>query len=152
MNAAATAVMKELSDIDVAYGVSDEYRSDIKFQIAASRLMALHSFVLDRSTRWFDRRERYASAKLWRGRADAHQISPFSKILTTIVSTFTSYFVHLWSSYFPEQSLSPPLPSFDGRVVLYPSSQNVRDYLSWRQADCTGIEIRILQQERRLSF
>nr|XP_017214498.1 probable tRNA(His) guanylyltransferase isoform X1 [Danio rerio] len=25
---------------------------------------------------------------------------------------------------------------FDGRVVLYPSNRNVRDYLSWRQADC----------------
>ncbi|XP_028668506.1 probable tRNA(His) guanylyltransferase isoform X3 [Erpetoichthys calabaricus] len=25
---------------------------------------------------------------------------------------------------------------FDGRVILYPSDQNLRDYLSWRQADC----------------
>ncbi|KAL8656741.1 MAG: hypothetical protein Q9226_002575 [Calogaya cf. arnoldii] len=28
------------------------------------------------------------------------------------------------------------MPSFDGRVVQYPSFQNIRDYLSWRQADC----------------
>ena len=27
-------------------------------------------------------------------------------------------------------------PTFDARVVLYPSEQNLRDYLSWRQADC----------------
>ncbi|XP_030622360.1 putative tRNA(His) guanylyltransferase isoform X2 [Chanos chanos] len=27
-------------------------------------------------------------------------------------------------------------PGFDGRVVLYPSNHNLRDYLSWRQADC----------------
>ncbi|KAJ1980210.1 tRNA-His guanylyltransferase [Dimargaris verticillata] len=27
-------------------------------------------------------------------------------------------------------------PSFDSRVVCYPSYQNLRDYLSWRQADC----------------
>ncbi|XP_030068322.1 putative tRNA(His) guanylyltransferase isoform X3 [Microcaecilia unicolor] len=27
-------------------------------------------------------------------------------------------------------------PGFDGRVILYPSNQNLRDYLSWRQADC----------------
>ncbi|XP_053572205.1 probable tRNA(His) guanylyltransferase isoform X4 [Bombina bombina] len=27
-------------------------------------------------------------------------------------------------------------PGFDGRVVLYPSNQNLKDYLSWRQADC----------------
>lgn len=26
-------------------------------------------------------------------------------------------------------------PCFDGRVVLYPSDDNLRDYLSWRQAD-----------------
>jgi tRNA(His) 5'-end guanylyltransferase len=27
-------------------------------------------------------------------------------------------------------------PQFDGRVVCYPSLKNLRDYLSWRQADC----------------
>ncbi|XP_041846079.1 probable tRNA(His) guanylyltransferase isoform X3 [Melanotaenia boesemani] len=27
-------------------------------------------------------------------------------------------------------------PGFDGRVILYPSNRNLRDYLSWRQADC----------------
>ena len=26
-------------------------------------------------------------------------------------------------------------PSFDARIVLYPTLQNVKDYLSWRQAD-----------------
>nr|XP_047146742.1 probable tRNA(His) guanylyltransferase [Hydra vulgaris] len=25
---------------------------------------------------------------------------------------------------------------FDGRIILYPSLENIRDYLSWRQADC----------------
>uniref|UniRef100_A0A8K9WZ61 Probable tRNA(His) guanylyltransferase n=1 Tax=Oncorhynchus mykiss TaxID=8022 RepID=A0A8K9WZ61_ONCMY len=34
----------------------------------------------------------------------------------------------------PDQPLYPP--GFDGRVVLYPSNRNLRDYLSWRQADC----------------
>lgn len=28
-----------------------------------------------------------------------------------------------------------PLPTFDGRAVLYPSIENLRDYLSWRQVD-----------------
>lgn len=59
-----------------------------------------------------------------------------SKILTTVVSTFTSYYIHLWPSFFHDRALSSPMPSFDGRVVLYPSVQNMRDYLSWRQADC----------------
>jgi tRNA(His) guanylyltransferase len=59
-----------------------------------------------------------------------------SKLVTTIVSTFTAYYVHLWASFFPETPLSPPLPSFDGRAVQYPSVQNLRDYMSWRQVDC----------------
>ncbi|XP_061128395.1 probable tRNA(His) guanylyltransferase isoform X3 [Syngnathus typhle] len=38
-------------------------------------------------------------------------------------------------------SRGPPTGSrgelgFDGRVVLYPSNRNLKDYLSWRQADC----------------
>ncbi|MDI1490248.1 MAG: tRNA-His guanylyltransferase [Ramalina farinacea] len=101
MNAAAEATMREISDISIAYGVSDEY-----------------SFVFDRATSLFDRRT--------------------SKILTTVVSTFTSYYVYHWPTFFSgeDQGLSPPLPSFDGRVVLYPSTKNIRDYLSWRQVDC----------------
>ncbi|KAI1495583.1 putative tRNAHis guanylyltransferase [Biscogniauxia marginata] len=59
-----------------------------------------------------------------------------SKLVSTIVSTFTAYYVHLWPSYFPDTPLSPPLPSFDGRAVCYPSVQNLRDYMSWRQVDC----------------
>ena len=59
-----------------------------------------------------------------------------SKILSTIVSTFTSYYVHLWPLFFINMPLSAPMPSFDGRVILYPSRQNIRDYMSWRQADC----------------
>lgn len=59
-----------------------------------------------------------------------------SKILTTIVSTFTSYYIHLWPSFFPDKPLSNPLPSFDGRIVQYPTVENLRDYLSWRQVDC----------------
>ncbi|KAI4151512.1 MAG: hypothetical protein LQ341_000899 [Variospora aurantia] len=99
MNAAARAVLQEIPDIPLAYGMSDEF-----------------SFIFDPSCSLFDRRE--------------------SKILTTIVSTFTSYYIHLWSSYFPDKHLSSPMPSFDGRVVQYPSFQNLRDYLSWRQVDC----------------
>ncbi|TVY26738.1 tRNA(His) guanylyltransferase [Lachnellula hyalina] len=99
MNAAAKAVMSELPDIVIAYGISDEY-----------------SFVFHKSCMLFERRE--------------------SKLVTTIVSTFTAHFVLLWNLYFPELPLSPPLPSFDGRAVLYPSVQNLRDYMSWRQVDC----------------
>jgi len=99
MNAAAKAVLKELPDIVIAYGISDEY-----------------SFVLHKSCTLFERRS--------------------SKLVTTIASTFTSYYVHLWSQFFPDIPLSPPLPSFDGRAVQYPSVQNLKDYMSWRQVDC----------------
>ncbi|KAH6657748.1 tRNA guanylyltransferase [Truncatella angustata] len=99
MNGAAKAVMTELPDITIGYGVSDEY-----------------SFVFHKTCTLFERRS--------------------SKLVSTVVSTFTSYYVHLWSTYFPDAPLSSPLPSFDGRAVCYPSVQNLRDYMSWRQVDC----------------
>ncbi|KAJ4366201.1 tRNA-His guanylyltransferase [Neocucurbitaria cava] len=99
MNAAAEAVMKELPDLVLAYGNSDEY-----------------SFVFHKDCVLFERRA--------------------SKLTTTIVSTFTSYYVFLWPKYFPDKPLTPPLPSFDGRAVCYPSDFNLRDYMSWRQVDC----------------
>ncbi len=38
----------------------------------------------------------------------------------------------------PDGSPRPLLypPQFDGRVVAYPTLKCLRDYLSWRQADC----------------
>ncbi|KAH8883870.1 tRNAHis guanylyltransferase [Thozetella sp. PMI_491] len=99
MNAAAKAVMTELPDIAIAYGVSDEY-----------------SFVFHKTCTLFERRS--------------------SKLVTTITSTFTAYYIHHWPAFFPDTPLSPPLPSFDGRAVCYPSVQNLRDYMSWRQVDC----------------
>lgn len=99
MNAAAKAVVTELPDITIAYGVSDEY-----------------SFVFHKTSTLFERRA--------------------SKLVSTIVSTFTAYYIYSWSTYFPDSPLAPPLPSFDGRAVCYPSVQNLRDYMSWRQVDC----------------
>ena len=60
---------------------------------------------------------------------------PHSKISTTMVSYFASSYVFHWSTLFPDTPLKYP-PTFDGRIVLYPTNQNLRDYLSWRQADC----------------
>lgn len=99
MNYAAKALMTELPDVILGYGVSDEY-----------------SFVFHKSCALFDRRS--------------------SKLVTTVVSTFTAYYVHSWPKFFPDQPLSPPLPTFDGRAVQYPSVQNLRDYMCWRQVDC----------------
>lgn len=99
MNSAAEAVMKELPDLCLAYGTSDEF-----------------SFVFHKNCTLFERRA--------------------SKLTTTIVSTFSSYYTFLWPRYFSDSPLTPPLPSFDGRAVCYPSDQNLRDYMSWRQVDC----------------
>ncbi|KAJ3587678.1 hypothetical protein NHX12_011275 [Muraenolepis orangiensis] len=73
------------------------------------------SFVFKRTSTWFKRRA--------------------SKLMTHVASQFSSSYVFYWKEYFAEQPLLYP-PGFDGRVVLYPSNRNLRDYLSWRQADC----------------
>ena len=58
-----------------------------------------------------------------------------SKIQSNVNSLFTSAYVFYWNRWFgPEDKLKYP-PSFDARVVLYPSIENLKDYLSWRQAD-----------------
>ncbi|XP_055744147.1 probable tRNA(His) guanylyltransferase [Salvelinus fontinalis] len=73
------------------------------------------SFVFKRTSNWFKRRA--------------------SKLMTHVASQFSSSYVFYWRNYFGDQPLLYP-PGFDGRVVLYPSNRNLRDYLSWRQADC----------------
>jgi len=98
MNKCAETVMKEFTDIVIAYGQSDEF-----------------SLVFRRSTTQFSRRA--------------------SKLVTNVVSLFSSSYVFYWSHFFSSQELLYP-PMFDGRVVLYPAEKNLRDYLSWRQADC----------------
>ncbi|KAF5175728.1 tRNA(His) guanylyltransferase [Thalictrum thalictroides] len=40
-----------------------------------------------------------------------------------------------WKEFFPQKDMRLT-PSFDGRVVCYPSNVNLRDYLAWRQVDC----------------
>jgi len=116
MNEAATNVLKELPEIVAAYGQSDEYRYARRSAINMQHTDARLSFVMHPSCELFERRE--------------------SKLVTTIVSMFTAYYVNLWPTYFAETALVPHLPSFDGRAVAYPSIQNLRDYLCWRQADC----------------
>ncbi|XP_074865604.1 putative tRNA(His) guanylyltransferase isoform X3 [Carettochelys insculpta] len=74
-----------------------------------------YSFVFKKKSNWFKRRA--------------------SKFMTHVVSQFASSYVFYWNDYFKDQPLLYP-PGFDGRVILYPSNQNLKDYLSWRQADC----------------
>ncbi|KAK9451036.1 tRNAHis guanylyltransferase-domain-containing protein [Limtongia smithiae] len=76
-----------------------------------------YSFVLRRDCSLFDRRE--------------------AKLISTFASTFTAHYQFQWKEHFPDTPLDPAmLPTFDARAVLYPSITELRDYLSWRQADC----------------
>lgn len=56
------------------------------------------------------------------------------KILSLVCSVFSSAYAFYWQEYFSDKKLQYP-PAFDGRIVLYPTDYNLRDYLSWRQAD-----------------
>lgn len=56
-----------------------------------------------------------------------------SKIMSYVNSLFSTSYVFYWKEYFDFDMLYPPM--FDARIVLYPTDQNLRDYLSWRQAD-----------------
>jgi tRNA(His) guanylyltransferase len=58
------------------------------------------------------------------------------KILTNVVSQFTSAFVYYWPKIFVNGPELKYPPCFDGRVVLYPSFENLKDYFSWRYVDC----------------
>jgi len=73
-----------------------------------------YSFVFKRNTEVYNRRA--------------------SKIISYVCSAFTANYVFHWSKYFPDQLMLYP-PMFDARLVLYPTDTNLRDYLSWRQAD-----------------
>lgn len=114
----------------IAYGQSDEF-----------------SFVFKKTSTLFKRRARYFYYEILFTMFFSHlfftinNFFPFSfnsKLMTHVVSQFSSSYVFYWKEFFGDQPLLYP-PGFDGRVILYPSNHNLRDYLSWRQADCKYI-------------
>ncbi|BES89266.1 unnamed protein product [Nesidiocoris tenuis] len=56
------------------------------------------------------------------------------KLSSLVTSLFSSSYVFHWNDHFPDTKLRYP-PAFDSRIVLYPTDENMKDYLSWRQAD-----------------
>ncbi|KAI8611300.1 tRNAHis guanylyltransferase-domain-containing protein, partial [Chytriomyces sp. MP71] len=74
------------------------------------------SFVLRRDATLFKRRE--------------------AKIISTVASLFTSHYLVNWAKCMGEGCPLKYPPSFDARAVCYPTTENLRDYISWRQADC----------------
>lgn len=73
------------------------------------------SFVLHHSTTLYGRRS--------------------SKLVSVITSCFAANYVRWWDDIMGGRKLLAT-PTFDGRAVCYPSAATLRDYLSWRQADC----------------
>lgn len=133
MNAAAKAVVSDLPEITIAYGVSDEYRSVLAVDVKRPILMVLVALSSIKHL-LYSKEEQGISPHLIS--SSEYLLSLCSKLVSTVVSTFTANYVHQWSTYFPDTPLTSPLPTFDGRAVCYPSIQNLRDYLSWRQVDC----------------
>lgn len=169
--------MKELPDLCLAYGNSDEYRyashlsistmleryckigkNQLSLMLSRIRTSARGGWVSKQpkliryTVSSFIRTASFSSAgqgnhgqailrpiptDLWLPRRIACYSADIiiSKLTTTIVSTFSAYYTYLWPKYF-DDPLTPPLPSFDGRAVCYPSDCNLRDYMSWRQVDC----------------
>src|SRR5690349_5277794 len=72
------------------------------------------SFVFHRSAKVYNRRE--------------------SKLLSYVNSTFLSSYIFYWNRWFEKEKLQYP-PRFDARINLYPTTENLKDYFYWRQAD-----------------
>lgn len=85
------------------------------------------SFLMRRQTSVYGRRRRWVPGY-------GHEANLLSKLNSAICSIFTSAYVFYWPKYFPNNELLYP-PTFDSRVVLYPTDKEIRDYFSWRQAD-----------------
>ncbi|CAL5866814.1 uncharacterized protein PFLUO_LOCUS1024 [Penicillium psychrofluorescens] len=103
--------------LDLMNAAAVEVMNDLPDLCIAYGISDEYSFVFHPSCELFERRN--------------------SKLVTTVVSSFTAHYIHQWNSYFSSTPLQPRyLPSFDGRAVIYPNTQILRDYMSWRQVDC----------------
>src|SRR4051812_48198150 len=98
MNAAAAAFMQTGlgQEVFMAFGESDEY-----------------SFAFRKTANAYSRRARLALLKC----CCCADTELCSKIVTTLVSLFTSFYVRLWPQHFPDDPLpaDSEAPSFDGR-------------------------------------
>ena len=72
------------------------------------------SFIFKKNTNTFNRRQQ--------------------KLISTLTSLFTATFILNWSKFFINEPLKL-IPTFDGRLIIYPKLKMIKDYLSWRQAD-----------------
>eukprot|EP00388_Colpodella_angusta_P005283 GDKJ01016448.1.p1 GENE.GDKJ01016448.1~~GDKJ01016448.1.p1 ORF type:complete len:341 (-),score=79.85 GDKJ01016448.1:100-1122(-) len=105
----------DIRGIDLMNAAAIEVMREFKDIVISYGESDEYSFVFTRST------------DLWNRRSD--------KILSSVVSLFSAAYIMHWPNHFPDTKMKR-LPMFDGRVVCYPTDQNLRDYMSWRQVDC----------------
>ncbi|KAI7736042.1 hypothetical protein M8C21_011077 [Ambrosia artemisiifolia] len=74
-----------------------------------------YSFIFKKETKFYQRRA--------------------SKILSLIVSFFTSLYVAKWREFFPREEIRFT-PSFKSRIICCPSVEVLQAYLAWRQREC----------------
>ncbi|KAL2528077.1 tRNA(His) guanylyltransferase 1 [Forsythia ovata] len=74
-----------------------------------------YSFVFKKQTKFYHRRA--------------------SKILSLIISYFSTIYVTKWKELFPQTEMRFP-PSFQSRVISCASMEVLQSYLAWRQRDC----------------
>ncbi|CAK7348897.1 unnamed protein product [Dovyalis caffra] len=74
-----------------------------------------YSFVFKQTTKFYQRRA--------------------SKVVSIIVSFFTSAYTTKWKDFFPEKELKYP-PSFHSRAIVCASLEVLQEYLAWRQQHC----------------
>ncbi|KAK9272423.1 hypothetical protein L1049_002796 [Liquidambar formosana] len=94
-----------------AAAVLEEY-PDIVFSYGFSDE---YSFIFKRTSKFYQRRA--------------------SKMMSLIVSFFTSTYVIKWKDFFPQKKLRYP-PSFHARVISCATLEVLQAYLAWRQNDC----------------
>ncbi|KAI5960761.1 THG1 [Candida pseudojiufengensis] len=98
---------------DAAHKIMEKY-SDILMAYGDSDE---YSFLLRRKCELYERRE--------------------MKLCTLFASLMSTYYMFYWNQYHPNRPIVwNMIPTFDGRAIVYPNFEVVRDYFSWRQVDC----------------
>lgn len=144
MNRSAITVMEDFKEIILGFGQSDEYsfvfRKDTQLYKRRGKKKMRDSLSLTtrplRNEEIPHRRGAAVSARVYALLCTQCLLRfvSASKLMSNVNSLFTSAYVYHWPRFFRGKEMYYP-PSFDARVVLYPTDKNLRDYLAWRQAD-----------------
>ena len=151
MNACARACMDEFKDMVLAYGQSDEYRSGAgKFKLAPTDVQlraAAGDILFQPAVQVVQQLMRRAVADSATARSSASSRRSLPARLCCSGPSSSSTRLLQRAAFRPDQHMQAGIatalqyaPQFDARVVCYPALQHIRDYLSWRQADCAPVQ------------